>query len=238
MKPHHDAETGQITGDSLVVCPSCGWVNLFRVAHIPERYLVPGSNPPRMKDFDVTMLLDLYPHTMARRYAKKFAGQRQKGMGLIFHGANGSGKTFLASMVAMKVVMQGYSVRFATFGQILRELHESYNAKQEVLSPLVRYQRCDLLVLDDLGAEQITAHSVAQLFILLNERMNGLKPTVVTTNLRPEEMGDALASDPVQGRRLADRLTGLSYPLEVRTNTSVRYIERDRALEELMGDDQ
>ena len=54
--------------------------------------------------------------------------------------------------------------------------------------PEEEYQNCDLLIVDDLGSEYITAFSTAALFALLGERLVRGKPGIVSTNFSPDEL--------------------------------------------------
>lgn len=75
---------------------------------------------------------------------------------------------------------------------------------------------CDLLVLDDLGAERITEWTVEQLYRIVDHRVRNRRKTVVTTNLPYDERGfpeTPEADRPVTpnlvgrySRRLVDRL--------------------------------
>ena len=50
------------------------------------------------------------------------------------------------------------------------------------------------MILDDLGTQSGTPWAQEKLFQLLNHRYNSRLPTVITTNLRPEEMDERLQS--------------------------------------------
>ena len=61
---------------------------------------------------------------------------------------------------------------------------------------------CDLLVLDDLGAEMTTAFSKAALYNLINTRLLCKKPTIINTNLTIKEIEARYSA------RVASRLIG------------------------------
>jgi DNA replication protein DnaC len=58
-------------------------------------------------------------------------------------------------------------------------------------------------VLDDLGREKVTDWASERLYVLVNERYNALRPTVVTSNYPPDVLADrgydALISRLVEG---------------------------------------
>lgn len=51
-----------------------------------------------------------------------------------------------------------------------------------------RATKCNLLILDDLGAEKDGDWIAERIYAAIGHRYNWLKPTVVTTNVAPEEM--------------------------------------------------
>ena len=64
-----------------------------------------------------------------------------------------------------------------------------------------KYLDCDVLLLDDLGAERIEKNTtVPRLYQILNERELRGKSTIISTNLTPDEIMD------VYGERIFSRL--------------------------------
>jgi len=49
--------------------------------------------------------------------------------------------------------------------------------------------KMDVLLLDDLGAEKSTEFSWSALYVVLNDRINWLRPTIVTSNFSLAEIG-------------------------------------------------
>jgi len=83
---------------------------------------------------------------------------------------------------------------------ILLELRKAVGDGKEY-AIIHRYSNYNVLVLDDLGAEKKTEYSLSSLYVILSRRMNGMLPTVVTTNLKIEEIH---RTEP----RIASRLSG------------------------------
>jgi len=73
----------------------------------------------------------------------------------------------------------------------------------DVPDPLPDLIAADLLVLDDLGREKVTDWASERLYVLVNERYNAMRQTVVTSNYGPRilaERGyDAVVSRLVEG---------------------------------------
>ena len=61
---------------------------------------------------------------------------------------------------------------------------------------------CDLLILDDLGAEFATAYSQSVLYQVINDRMTERRPTIISTNL------DLTAMTKIYNERILSRLIG------------------------------
>ena len=55
-------------------------------------------------------------------------------------------------------------------------------------------RRAPLLILDDLGTQTTTSWATEKLFQILNDRYMTKLPTVITTNVPLDELGDRLAS--------------------------------------------
>lgn len=142
----------------------------------------------------------------AKGFCDKFPATKK--LNVIFMGKCGSGKTFAASCMAKAVSDKGYSVvmlsSFAFVNRMLKYHVADYSEKLQYLEPIID---CDLLVIDDLGSENIIKNVTAEyLFHVINERMSAKKHTVITTNL------DAPMIRERYGERTYSRLFGsLSY---------------------------
>lgn len=124
---------------------------------------------------------------VCRDYAQQFS----KGSGnLLLSGGTGLGKTFLSACIARVVSDGGYSVVYDTAGRIFSRFEEAkFRGDAEDDADAKRCQRCDLLIVDDLGTEMTTSFVQSALYQLVNGRLMEGKATIISTNLAPEELG-------------------------------------------------
>ncbi len=103
---------------------------------------------------------------------------------LLLIGSNGCGKTHLAAAVANSYLARGSLVLFSTVIDLLDHLRATYMpTSNEVYDQLfAKMREAELLVLDDLGAQQSSPWANEKLFQLLNYRYNSRFPTIITTN--------------------------------------------------------
>lgn len=146
---------------------------------------------------------------VSRNYAVNFATNRTRN--LLFFGPPGVGKTFLSASIAKNVSEQGFSVVYDTAANIFYQFEmEKFTRDPEAQRSAQRYLSAELLIMDDLGSEMTTPFVQAALYRLVNERLVHNRSTVISTNLRPEEIGVRYS------KQVASRLTGDYQPLEFR----------------------
>ena len=137
-----------------------------------------------------------------KKYAEEFD---EKADNLLFFGATGLGKTHLSTAIARRVIERGYDVyytgaigmcsdfEFARFG----------NGTERAAAEPTRYVDCDLLIIDDLGTEVSNQFTNSCLYMVLNNRINLKKPTIINTNLTGKEL-KARYSDRIASRILCE----------------------------------
>ena len=64
----------------------------------------------------------------------------------------------------------------------------SCGQRSQVALGLILAQNADLMILDDLGTEMITAYSTRALYTLINTRLTRAKATIISTNCSNEEL--------------------------------------------------
>ena len=100
---------------------------------------------------------------------------------LLFYGNSGTGKTFLSWCIAKELLDKGFLVVYKTSDDLLRALKDiKFNNDTDLENLLIN---CDLLIIDDLGSEQITDFSSSELFTLINKKILKNKKMLISTNL-------------------------------------------------------
>ncbi len=104
---------------------------------------------------------------------------------LLLEGTYGCGKTHLAAAVGNERLRQGDLVLFMTTPDLLDYLRSTYGPSSEVGYDAMfdRIRDAQLLILDDLGAENPSPWAQEKLFQLLNYRYSKHLSTVITTNV-------------------------------------------------------
>lgn len=101
---------------------------------------------------------------------------------LLLHGTYGTGKSHLSISVTKKLIEKGHSCLFLSLPKLLTKIKDTYNSDGMTEDNLLNHiKEVDLLVLDDLGAEQKTNWSTPKLFEVMDSRSG--KATIYTTNL-------------------------------------------------------
>ncbi len=133
-------------------------------------------------------------------YEACYAYAQQPRGWIVLLGGYGSGKTHLAAAIANYNLALGRPVMFVVVPDLLDHLRAAYapNSETGVDERLDTIREAPLLVLDDLGAHNSTAWAQEKLFQIINYRYNAQLATVMTSNLRLEEI------DPRISSRLAD----------------------------------
>ncbi|MBE3559930.1 MAG: ATP-binding protein [Ktedonobacteraceae bacterium] len=119
-------------------------------------------------------------------YRAAFDYAQDPGGWLLLQGPNGCGKTHLALAIANICLERGSVVLFSVVPDLLDHLRAAFApTASEVYDQLfAKMREAEVLVLDDLGAQQSSPWANEKLFQLLNYRYNLGMPTVITANPR------------------------------------------------------
>lgn len=140
-----------------------------------------------------------------RHYVKTFDQIAENGRCMVLLGKPGTGKTHLGAGMANDLMRNtSHSAVYRTVGSILQAIRATYDRSSEATeaSILASLIEPSLLVLDEVGVskEQPSDFELTTLFAIINGRYEQVKPTVVISNLSPEQLPVAM------GERCVDRL--------------------------------
>lgn len=119
---------------------------------------------------------------------------------LLFYGTAGTGKSFMSNCIAKELLDKGCLVVYRTAETLMQDLRDIRFGNNRDLKDLIL--NCDLLIIDDLGSEQITDFSKTELFNILNIRLLNEKKILISTNCDLEEILK------IYSERISSRLLG------------------------------
>ena len=132
---------------------------------------------------------------------------------LLFSGATGLGKTYIAKCIMRRVIERGYMSAFYTAYRLFSIFHRDRLGEDIDLRPVFEVP---LLIIDDLGTEPMTRNVTREyLFDLINERTHEGRHTLIVTNLTFEEINERYG-EPIHSR-LMDKYT----------SQKIRFVGRD-----------
>ena len=122
-----------------------------------------------------------------RTFAEKYAQTAPKPL-LIFMGTAGLGKSFTMSCIAREMAKTKENVLFISAFSLFHVFHQSRLGSEVPLEPIFD---ADVLLIDDLGTEPMTANVTQEyLFRLLEHRIRKNLPTVFSTNMTSTQLKD------------------------------------------------
>lgn len=130
--------------------------------------------------------------------------------GLYLSGNFGSGKSYIVSAMINELVKDGYKGALIYYPEFLRNLKSSFGKDFEEKFEFAK--KADLLLLDDIGAENISSWSRDEILgPIIQYRMDEKLPIFFTSNLSIEELEVHLSEskdkiDKIKAKRIIERI--------------------------------
>lgn len=159
---------------------------------------------------------------ISRYYAENFS---EFGLeSILLWGIPGNGKSHLAAAVHNHLRKQGKVVVFVSMPELLKRIKSTFGngnkeSEQQILKAL---NICDLLIIDDIGAEKTSDWVQEIIFLIIDNRYRRNKPVMATSNLEPKELAERI------GKRSYDRVLEISQPIENKATSYRREVARGR----------
>ena len=144
-----------------------------------------------------------------KEYAENFTKQTESG--ICIYGRAGNGKSHLAAAIVNRVIQRGFTAVFIEVPDLFAKIKATYGAEgtgseDKIMAAL---SKCDLLVLDDAGAEKPTDWVQEKFYQIINARYKNRLPVVITTNTK-----DMAGLEDIIGFRAYDRVLEMCIPLK------------------------
>ena len=142
--------------------------------------------------------------TGGEKIAKVLAPLAKTDDGIVLTGQTGCGKTHLAvALLAEYPCIDATDPVFVTVPELLLKIRTCFGPKATLTEEelINNYASCEVLVLDDLGAEKESEFVIVTLYLIIDRRNRYGRKTIITTNLSLPEIEEKL------GARIASRLS-------------------------------
>lgn len=202
-------DTGYVTDENnkTVLC-SCIKQKLFNIKYNSSN--IGDLNKENFSTFDVSLYsteinpdkfkASISPRTnienikkIAENFISSFDNPEEKN--LLFIGNTGLGKTFLSNCIANELLKADKTILYQSASSMLDSIIDYKFGKENSSDNIYNNTlSVDLLIIDDLGTENINALKFAELFNIINTRLlnqnNHITKTIISTNLNLKELSE------------------------------------------------
>lgn len=180
----------------------------------------------KFSDIDLKDTTRLPIITYLTEFIAKYREQNE-GKGLYLHGSFGAGKTYLISATFHELAKDKVESAILFWPEYLNELKVSFGTN-DFKDKMDKAKKAKLLLIDDIGAENMTAWSRDDVLCpILQYRMEEKLPTFFTSNFTMEQLENHLAMSTsgyeiVKAKRIIERMKQLTIELGL-TSKNLRH---------------
>lgn len=177
----------------IMPCPRC-------TRDAPEHLLTHAGIPPRQMGWSFTSFEHAPGKVEALADTQVWCRDVAAGSheSLMLVGGPGTGKSHLATAAVISLCARGVKARFVYVPDMLDALRPG--GARDTTAEWAYLRAVPVLVMDDIAADQVKEWAEGRLTALIHDRLHEGRPTVITTDLSADQLGDAL------GARVASRL--------------------------------
>lgn len=164
----------------------------------------------RKQTFETDLGYNPEAMSRARNYVRHWEEFYKEGIGLLFWGSVGTGKSFLAGCIANALLDRGVRVMMTNCSRILNQLSGLRSGENNrFIDGLCAFE---LLIIDDLGMERSSEYAREQIFSVIDSRYRSGRPTIYTTNIHIDQLKN---TTDLNDRRIFDRVLERCIPVVV-----------------------
>jgi DNA replication protein DnaC len=146
---------------------------------------------------------------------------------LILWGEPGNGKSLLAACVNNELQKNGHTTIFVSMPDLLTKIKQTFNNDRENEEQILKaLDICDLLIIDDLGAEKTSDWVEETIFKIIDNRYRKKKPILITSNVSPYELSKKI------GSRSTDRI--LEMCIEIKNDAKSYRTQKAQSMKDAM----
>lgn len=175
-------------------------------AHLPPAKALSNFDFARCRSFNPAELMHLAQDTTWLK----------QGENLLIFGPSGVGKTHLAAAVARSLIELGARIKFFSATALVQHL-QAAKAQLQLPSALLKLDKYDLLILDDLSYVKRSEAETSVLFELIAHRYE-LRSLLITAN-HPFSAWDEIFSDTTMTVAAVDRLVHHAVIIEIQAES-------------------
>lgn len=127
--------------------------------------------------------------------------------GLYLFGGVGTGKTTIACSIGLRAIERGKKVLFV----------KAYEVSELIKDELSKIENADLLIIDDIGAENTSEWNNTRLRMVIDKRYDSMLPVVITSNYSKDQLKKLLLRNvrDMTPKAIVSRLTEMTKEIKI-----------------------